>query len=151
MIYLKKYCARSKTENLNLRVLNIITGINESKILTKHVSCKCGCKFHSRKRNSNQKWNNDTCRCERKKRHICEKDYIWNPAASSCENGKYLASITDDLVITCDEIIDAVETKAVATNFNEKYGICKTRNIYILLALLSITIALLIPIVSTAI
>ena len=34
-----------------------------------------------------------------KKRHICEKDYIWNPAASTCENGKYLASITDDLVL----------------------------------------------------
>ena len=131
MIYLKKYCARSKTENSNLKVLNIITGINESKILTKHVSRKCGCKFHGRKRNSDQKWNNDTCRCERKKHHICEKDYIWNPAACSCENGKYLASIIDDLVITCDEILDAVETKAVATNFNEKYGICKTRNIYI--------------------
>ena len=22
--------------------------------------------------------------------YICEKDYIWNPAACICENGKYL-------------------------------------------------------------
>ena len=34
------------------------------------------------------------------------------------ENGKYLASIMDDSVITCDEIIE--ETKTVPTNFNEK-------------------------------
>ena len=26
---------------------------------------------------------------------ICEKDYVWNPATCSCENGKYLASILD--------------------------------------------------------
>ena len=35
----------------------MITGINESKTLTKHVSCKCKCKFDGRKCNSNQKWN----------------------------------------------------------------------------------------------
>ena len=34
------------------------------------------------------------------------------------ENDKYLASIIDDLVMTCDEIID--KTKTVSTNFNEK-------------------------------
>ena len=48
------------------------------------------------------------------------KDYIWNPAACSFEKGKYLASIIDDSVIMCDEVIDAGETKTVATNFNEK-------------------------------
>ena len=36
------------------------------------------------------------CQFECKKRHICEKDYIWKPAACGCENGKYLASIMDD-------------------------------------------------------
>ena len=46
------------------------------------------------------------CACENSKEHrLCEKDYIWNPATCSCENGKYLASIIDDLVIMCDEII----------------------------------------------
>ena len=42
----------------------MITGINESQILTKHISWKCECKFDSRKCNSNQKWNNDKCRYE---------------------------------------------------------------------------------------
>ena len=42
-----------------------------------------------------------------KKSHICEKSYIWNPATCSCENRKYLASIMDDSVITCDEVIES--------------------------------------------
>ena len=53
---------------------------------------------------------------------MCKKDYIWNPATYSCKNGKYLESIIEDLVITCDEIIE--ETKTVRRNFNEKNEIC---------------------------
>ena len=77
-----------------------------------------------KKMNSNQWWNNNKC-CECKK-HICEKDYTWNPATYSCEYGKYLASIIDDSAITCDEIIDGKaksydkESKTVPTDFNEK-------------------------------
>ena len=44
---------------------------------------------------------------ECKKRHICEKDYICNPATCSCQNVKYLASIKDDSAVTFDQIIDA--------------------------------------------
>ena len=62
----------------------MITGINESKASTKHISCECKCKFAGRKCNLNKKWNNDKCWCECKKHHICEKDYIWNPAKCSC-------------------------------------------------------------------
>ena len=50
-----KVCVPNKTEDLNLSVFNMITGINESKTLTKHISCKCKCKFDGRKINSNQK------------------------------------------------------------------------------------------------
>ena len=35
---------------------------------------------------------------------MCEKDYIWNPATFSSENGKYLGSIIDDSVITFDDL-----------------------------------------------
>ena len=83
----------------------MITGINEFKILTKHVSCTCKCKFDGRKCTSNQKWKNDKCQCECKK-HICEKDYIWNPSTSSSKNYKYLTSIIDISLITCDEFIE---------------------------------------------
>ena len=54
-----KVCVPNKTEDLNLSVFNMITGINESKTLTKHISCECKCKFDGRKCNSDQWWNND--------------------------------------------------------------------------------------------
>ena len=89
---------------------------------------------------------NDECKCECKKHNICEIDYIWNPAICSCKNGKYLASIIDNIdntVVTYDEIIE--ETKTVTTNFHKKAIICE-KKLYILLAFLFITIALLITV-----
>ena len=93
----------------------------------------------------NQKWNNDNCRCEYKypkENYVCKKDYIWNNATCNCENGKYLASIVENSVITCDQIIEA--TKTVLT----KTVLAKTTltNLYILLTFLSITIGLLIAV-----
>ena len=58
-----KLSVPNKTEDLNLSVFNMITGINESKTLAKHISCECKCKFDRIKCNSNQWWNNDKCRC----------------------------------------------------------------------------------------
>ena len=40
-----KVCVPNKTEDLDLSVFNITTGINESKTLTKNISCECKCKF----------------------------------------------------------------------------------------------------------
>ena len=57
-------CVPNETEDLNLHVFNMITGINESKTLTKHISCKLECKFHDRKCNLNQKENDGNCRCK---------------------------------------------------------------------------------------
>ena len=48
----KKVCVATKTEDLNISVFNMITGINESKTLTKHISCECKCEFDGRKYNS---------------------------------------------------------------------------------------------------
>ena len=115
--------------------------------MNRNVNCN-KCKFDGRKCNSNEKSNNNKCWGECKKYNICEKDYIWTPATCSCKNGKYLANIMDDLVITCDEIIESYdeETKAILANCNKKNATCKTRNAYILLAFLLITIALLIAV-----
>ena len=44
----------NKAEDLNLSMFNVITGINECKTLTKHISWKCECKFDGRKCNSDQ-------------------------------------------------------------------------------------------------
>ena len=121
----------------------MITGISESRTLTKDISCECKCKFDRRKCNSDQWWTNDKCQCGCKKHHICEKDYVWNPATCNC-----LASIMDDSTIICDEVIKSCdkEIKTIPANFNEKKVTCKTKNFYILLAFLSITTALLIAV-----
>ena len=69
-------CIPAKIEDLNLCVFKMITGINESKTLIKHISCKCKCKFDGRKCNSNEKWNKNKFRCERKnlkEHHVCGK------------------------------------------------------------------------------
>ena len=58
-----KVCVPNKTEDLNQSAFNMITEINESKTLTKHISCKFKYKFDKRKYNSNQWWNNDKCQC----------------------------------------------------------------------------------------
>ena len=102
----------------------MITGINESKTLTKHISRECECKFDKRKCNSNQWWNNDKCRCKCTNRQICKKDYIWNPRTRICENRKYLASIMDHSVMMYDEVIK----ETVPTYFNEKKEVCKTQH-----------------------
>ena len=74
------------------------------------------CKFDETKFKSSQWWNNDKCWCECKKHHICEKDYVWNPATCNCENEKYLESIVDDSAIISDKVIESQEK----INFNEK-------------------------------
>ena len=37
--YLNKVCVLNKTEDLNLSIFNMITGLNELKILIKSISC----------------------------------------------------------------------------------------------------------------
>ena len=116
-----RVCVSNKTEDLNVHVFNMIIGKTESKVITKYISCEC------------------------KKGYACEKDYIWNPATCSCQNGKYLASILDDSAMTCDEVIESYdeETKNIPTNFDEKIQPIKHK---ILLTFLLITIALLIAV-----
>ena len=138
-----KVAVSNKIEDLDISVFNMITKINQLETVTKHISCECKCWFDGRKCNSVHWWNNDKFWFEYKK-HICEIDYLWNPATCSCKIGKYLASITDDSIITCDEDAEE-ETKTITTNFNKKMQCLKQKN-YILLPFLLITVALLIAV-----
>ena len=76
------------------------------------------------------------------------RKYVWNPATCNCKNGKYLASIMDDSMITCDEVTKLYdgEIKTILSNFNKKKVTCKKQNFYILLAFLFITMTLLIAV-----
>ena len=71
------------------------------------------------------------------------KIYIWNPATCRFKNGKYVGSIADNLVITCDETIEETEiasTKSTATKTAPAKN--ASTNFYTLLAFLLITTAL---------
>ena len=83
-------------------------------------------------------WINVYVRAKSEKKNMCAKTYIyiWNPNTCTCENGKYLGSIINDSLITCDEIIEA--TKAIPTKT------IAIKIFYILFAFLLITIAQLI-------
>ena len=76
------------------------------------------------------------------KYHVCEEDYVGKPSRCPCEINRYLKSIADDLVITCDKIIATSET--VPINLNEKHATYEMKTFYILSAFLLITILLLI-------
>ena len=103
-------------EVLNRIVFKMITGKNEL------MNCKC--KFYGQKCNSDQWWSSSKYRCDCKKRHVCEKDYIWNPSTCRYENGKCLASTIDDSTITCDKIVESYDEQK---NFNEKKATCETQ------------------------
>ena len=140
MIYLLEYLFQTK-EDLNLRVFNMITGMNESKTLTKHISCKCECTFVGKKCNPNQKWNNDKCLLSVKiwKNIMRANKIIFRILlhVSSCENGKYVRNIIDNSVITFDEIIDATKTVPTKTILTKIILI----NFYVLHTFLLISIA----------
>ena len=68
-----KICVPTESEDVNVKVFNMIKRINAAKTLIKHISCDCKFKFDSASCSSNQKWNHDTCQCECKKYRACKK------------------------------------------------------------------------------
>ena len=131
-----RICVPNKMEDLDLKVFHMIKGINESRTLEKHILCECRCEFDGRKCNLRQKLINDTCNCECKKslkHRAYEVDYDLNPSACACkcdkdcEIGQYLKdcecmkSIFDDLVVTCDEIINTPETISISLSGGINY------------------------------
>ena len=77
-----------------------------------------------------------------------KKYQVWNPAASNCENKKYLSSILNDSAIICDEVIESYneEMKTIPTNFNEKKASYETQNVYIFLSFILTIVVLLIAV-----
>ena len=82
------------------------------------------------------------------KHWVYEEDYVWNPSISACESDKHykikkylkdctgMKSLTHDLVITCDEIVDKPEATLFSLND-------KTNHRFIAFVLLSIVYLLL--------
>ena len=109
---------------MNIKVFNLLTGINETRKMIWHKTCKCVCRLTSAICNDRQEWNENKCRCECKEnlvsKLVCDKGYMWNPSTCSCEcdryyeTGQYLdykncvfrKNIIDDLIEQCISIVD---------------------------------------------
>ena len=79
-------------KNINVKVFNLMSRINEARQITWHETCKCVCTLTSAVYNSRQIWNKDKCRCECKEdlinKMVCDKGYICNPSNCACECDK---------------------------------------------------------------
>ena len=117
-----KRCVPSKTKDINVKAINMITNRIETRTSVKHISCDYKLKFNSTAGNLNQKWNNKTWQCECKNYCTCKKDYSWNPTTYICENSKYLKITGDDSkrgyheIIYVMDIVSIKMTNIVATN-----------------------------------
>ena len=115
-------------KNINVKVFNLMSRINETRQIIWHETCKCICRLTSAVFNSRQIWNKDKCRCEYKEdlvnKMVCNKGCIWNPSNCACECdkscgiGQYLDykncvcrnSVVDKLVEECTNVIDGDRT-----------------------------------------
>ena len=77
-------------------------------------------------------------------KNVIQKRLCLEPATCNCENGKYLASIINDSVISCHKGIEPYnkKTKTIPTNFHKEKTTCKMQNCYILLAFFIITFSI---------
>ena len=119
-----KLCDSDIIKNINVKVFNLMSRINETRQIIWHETCKCICRLTSAVCNSRQIWNKDKCRCECKEdlinKIVRDKGYIWNPSNcackcdKSCGIGQYLDykncvcrnSLVDKLVEKCTNVID---------------------------------------------
>ena len=86
-----KICAPDIIKNINVKILNLMPRINETRHIIWHETCKCICRLTASVCNRRQRWNEDKFRCEFKElvdQGICDKGFIWNPSNCMCECDK---------------------------------------------------------------
>ena len=59
-----KMCVPDFVENLNGKVLNLMSRTNETRHIEWHETYKCKCRLDASVSNNKRRWNNDKCRCE---------------------------------------------------------------------------------------
>ena len=121
-----KLCVPDVSQNMNTKVINLISRTNEARYIKWHETCKCKCRLDASVCNNKQRWNEDKCRCECKElidKCICDKRFIWNRSNcececdKSCDVGEYLdyknckcrKKSVDKLIERCNENIDEKE------------------------------------------
>ena len=86
-----RICVPDVTKDLNVKVFNLMSTINETREIKWHESCKCICRLDKIICNNKQRWNKDKCRCECKElihKGVCDEGYTWNPSNCECKCNK---------------------------------------------------------------
>ena len=86
-----KLCIPDTIKNINVKVFNLMSRINEIRHIEWHKTCECKCRLDTSVCNSKQRWNEDKCRYECKElidKDVCDKGFIWNPSNCECECDK---------------------------------------------------------------
>ena len=87
-----KLCVSDIVKNINVKVVNLMSRINETRQIIWHETCKCKCRLTSAVCNSRQIRGKSKCRCKCKEdlinEMVCDKGYIWNPSSCDCECDK---------------------------------------------------------------
>ena len=131
-----KLCVPYIIKNINVKVFNLMSRINETRQIIWHETCKCICRLTSAVCNSRQIWNENKCRCE------CKEDFLWNPSncawecGKSCGIGQYLDykscvcrnSLVDKLIEECTSVIDGdkIYNKALTVTSSNDCALCTT-------------------------
>ena len=121
-----KLCVPDVIKDMNIKVFNLISKINETKHVSWHETCTCKCRLDTRVCNDKQRWSNDKYRCEWKEltdKGTFDDEFIWDPSIcececdKSCDVGEYLdyanckcrKRLIDKLVQECSEDINGNE------------------------------------------
>ena len=71
-----KFRAPNVAKDLNVKVFNLMSGTNETRLIKWHEKCKCKCRLDAMVCSNKQRWNRNKCRCECKElidKGICDK------------------------------------------------------------------------------
>ena len=142
-----RICVPDTIKNLNVKLFNLMSRINETRSIEWHRTCK---------NNNKQRWNKDKCRCKCKElidKGVCDKVFTFNPSNCECVSDKscntdhYLdysdckckKELIDALIEECTRNDDDDETKIVNTTVENKNSSCKVYIIFMTIAFTILT------------
>ena len=56
-------CVPNKIKNMNVKVFNLMSKVNETRFVIENKSCGWKCELNERVCNSKKKWDHNECRC----------------------------------------------------------------------------------------
>ena len=152
-----KICVPDIIKNLNVKVFNLMSRINETKFIEWHEKCKCICRLDVIICNNKQRWNKNKCRCECKKlidKGICDKGFIRNPSIcesecdKNCDISEYLdyknckcrKKLAAPIIDECTETIEEVKLVEITVKNENNYDKCNSCKVYIVRMMVVFTV-----------